>query len=725
MVKVQLKNKCIISVALIFLFLNYNYMDLNAASIMDVATSSDASEESFSGESEKKGDLDYVSTDSSLYDVEELSENKTEDRIHYLRIKGNSDDSNDAILIESNGHYGMIDSSLRFGNGGFESPVFEGSGYAVLSYLEALGVKHLDFFLATHSHSDHIGGIYDIVNGSVAEGGKALVDENTTYIRKSYTDNPSENSYGWRNGFFYDEAEKAMNSATKLLVDKHDNGLDKLGAVFNANGQGDIDDTISFSFYDYNIFLYNLYPRSNEIENANTIVTYIEKGDIKTVLTGDINVYNSLEQDLSKAIVSQHGKITVMKVPHHGWCKSTSKEMIDTLGACWAILSTNYSDSSWYSPFYGYMKQKKMKIYRTMDVQGNALVQDMTNNTVSLQTGRITDESGVNTVSFNEYVKEWAQSGTPRWDKWWNDWDSYYTVYVNQDGTNKTGWNKIGKYNYYFDSSGIMKTGWISIGTKRAYLRDSQNYGHPLGSAVTGWDTINGVWYYFDNDGMGFTGWNKRSGNWYYIDNGLMNTQKVRTIDGEKYYFESDGKLKTGWINRNGAWFYLDSKGKIYKGWIKTASGWYYTNVFGEMLTSQWVDDCWLGSDGRWSYSYKGSWNFNHIGWWYEDSSGWYPKSQWQKINGKSYYFEQDGYMAVNQWVNGQWIDGNGYTNYKYKGSWHISSKGWWYGDTSGWYAKDCWQKINGSWYYFDYDGYMVTDTVVEGYEIGSDGICK
>lgn len=55
----------------------------------------------------------------------------------------------------------------------------------------------------------------------------------------------------------------------------------------------------------------------------------------------------------------------------------------------------------------------------------------------------------------------------------------------------------------------------------------------------------------------------------------------------------------------------------------------------------------------------------------------------------------------------------------------HDVQSGWWFEDTSGWYPYSQWQKINGNWYYFDYDGYMVTNKNIDRYWIGADGICQ
>ena len=78
------------------------------------------------------------------------------------------------------------------------------------------------------------------------------------------------------------------------------------------------------------------------------------------------------------------------------------------------------------------------------------------------------------------------------------------------------------------------------------------------------------------------------------------------------------------------------------------------------MASSEWVDDYWLDLDGALRYKPTGSWKKNRAGWWYEDTSGWQPYSQWLRINGKWYYFKEDGNMAVSQYVDGYWVNADG-----------------------------------------------------------------
>lgn len=51
---------------------------------------------------------------------------------------------------------------------------------------------------------------------------------------------------------------------------------------------------------------------------------------------------------------------------------------------------------------------------------------------------------------------------------------------------------------------------------------------------------------------------------------------------------------------------------------------------------------------------------------------------------------------------------------------WKQDSNGWWYTEGDSWATG--WKSIDGKLYYFNNDGYMVHDTTIDGYSIGSDG---
>ena len=87
------------------------------------------------------------------------------DRIHFLKTG-----TSDAIILESDGHFAMVDSGEDTDNPrAFEWLNLPGYEQEVLSYLKKAaadenGNVHLDFVLGTHSHSDHIGGFDPVIS---------------------------------------------------------------------------------------------------------------------------------------------------------------------------------------------------------------------------------------------------------------------------------------------------------------------------------------------------------------------------------------------------------------------------------------------------------------------------------------------------------------------------------------------------------------------------------
>ena len=102
------------------------------------------------------------------------------------------------------------------------------------------------------------------------------------------------------------------------------------------------------------------------------------------------------------------------------------------------------------------------------------------------------------------------------------------------------------------------------------------------------------------------------------------------------------------------------------------------------------------------------TWKSDDKGWWAEDATGVYPSGRWLEIGESWYYFNEDGYMAENEWIGGWWCGQDGACTYQGVASWKSDSQGWWYQDSLGWYPTSQWQKIDGVWYYFNSDGYVI-----------------
>lgn len=458
------------------------------------------------------------------------SESKS--RIHYIILDSDvvASTNSEAIVIESNGHFGLIDASNYSEE--YKEYTDRASGKQVIKYLEGLGATHLDFIIGSHAHSDHIGGILDIVNDT------GLINEDTIYIYKEYIFNSKEEIKGWDNIGYYQRVISELSGSKLLCVNSPDTDimrdLGQDGArLYKEKLTTDYDDHIDFYFEELKIGLYNLDIRSKTDENANSIVTVVDCNGITTVLYSDIDVYESMEQRITKEIVSDYGKMDVVKMAHHGFNRSTSKETLDMIDPQFAIVCAETRGESLFSPFYGYLRDKGTILYRTSDQKDKtAIVEDMTDG-LTIKTTEISNDHIVESSSIND----WIWNSSPLWCKWYKDYYNFDWVYLNSEG----------------------------------YIQKN-------------WKYINGKWYYLGQNGLGYDGWLNYKGDWYYIR--------------ECY-----------------------------------------------MVNGEWVDGYWLSKNGIWEYKPRASWKKNKKGWWYGDTSGWYAKNIWQTIDGKRYYFNEEGYL--------------------------------------------------------------------------------
>ena len=161
-----------------------------------------------------------------------------------------------------------------------------------------------------------------------------------------------------------------------------------------------------------------------------------------------------------------------------------------------------------------------------------------------------------------------------------------------------------------------------------------------------------------------------------------------------------------GWAKDNYGWYYFNGDSYHYSTWAIIDGNWYYFTNDGYMDYSEYRDGCWLGSDGVWNQAYSGgTWKANDTGWWFEDCD-WYPAGQWLWINGKCYYFADNGYLETGCYRDGCWLGSDGAWDSSYSGaSWYSDGNRFWFED-NGWYPVSQIIKIDGVYYSFDSKGY-------------------
>lgn len=172
---------------------------------------------------------------------------------------------------------------------------------------------------------------------------------------------------------------------------------------------------------------------------------------------------------------------------------------------------------------------------------------------------------------------------------------------------------------------------------------------------------------------------------------------------------------KEGWYQENHHWrFYQDDKPAL--NWKQIQGKWYYFDQDGNRLHSTIYKGYAFDQDG---VMVENSWTNLDNQWYYADSSGRLAQNTWKKINGSWYYFNQTGSMLSNTSVDGYLLTNSGAMAEK---GWIKLDQNWYYVTPSSRISQDKWEKINGSWYYFDKNGVMLSQTTIGAYLLGDSG---
>ena len=182
-----------------------------------------------------------------------------------------------------------------------------------------------------------------------------------------------------------------------------------------------------------------------------------------------------------------------------------------------------------------------------------------------------------------------------------------------------------------------------------------------------------------------------------------------------KVNVQEDKPKKEGWYQENHHWrFYQDDKPAL--NWKQIQGKWYYFDQDGNRLHSTIYKGYAFDQDG---VMIENSWTKLDNQWYYADPSGRLALNTWKKINGSWYYFDQTGSMLSNTAVDGYLLTKSGAMAEK---GWTKLDQIWYYVAPSGKISQDKWEKVNGSWYYFDKDGGMLSATTFKGYLFNQSG---
>lgn len=275
--------------------------------------------------------------------AEQFLQQEGADRIHFLNTG-----SSDAILIESNGHFALVDAGEDSGYPA-DRPnlIYTGYEQAVLQYLkdhaaDETGRVTLDFILATHAHSDHMGGFDTVVSDPDVTVKRA-------YLKAYRPENiRSKEKRKWDNQEVYDQAVQALEARGVEIISDLPTEAFQLGD-FTVRFLNTEQDTVHKSID----------------ENDNSVLTLLEKGGTKALLTGDLNNLSGDEKRLAPEI----GKIDLLKIGHHGYVFSSSWGFLKTLSPE-VIVATNRSSKIIYPTVKWRVAATGSALFPTVDHNG-------------------------------------------------------------------------------------------------------------------------------------------------------------------------------------------------------------------------------------------------------------------------------------------------------------------------------------------------------------------
>jgi beta-lactamase superfamily II metal-dependent hydrolase len=192
-------------------------------------------------------------------------------RVHYIDVG-----QGDCELIECGGKYMLIDA----GENGHETEV--------LNYLNSLGVTKLDYVVASHQHSDHIGGLAEVLSEF----------EVATVIMPKLTKEQTPT-----NSTYYEFINAVKESGAKAVYAKVGASYELGGGTFEILG-----------------------PVTDDAEDINSmsIVARFDYGSNSFLFTGDA------EKDEEGEILETGANLDcdVLKVGHHGSTTSSGKKFL-------------------------------------------------------------------------------------------------------------------------------------------------------------------------------------------------------------------------------------------------------------------------------------------------------------------------------------------------------------------------------------------------------------
>lgn len=496
----------------------------------------------------------------------------------------------DAIVVECNGHFGIVDSGEddSYPDGSDPRyPLREGTIIGcgvedkVIPYLWKIGVRpgNLDFYIGTHPHSDHIGSASQVIQ---------MFKPSRIYTPRYDDSYITDENHLWDNQYVYDRLVEAAQQAEVEYGAQLIQNFTYLNRSFMLGG----------AF----IRLYNTgtdYQTTGVFDaNCFSLGVKVTVGIHSAFLAGDINNYTGVEDELASLV----GSVDFLKMGHHGCLGSNTTAYLDALSPLYVFQTGKYSMLP--AQTAQSLANLGSRYASTDDVCADGLdayvvtlsATGVTSNFDYLKPRVYYSEEagdyrcyqgGLPNASFTGWIRGdggwlWFDcSSEPVRSSWVSDDGAWY--YVGADGLMCSGWKRIGSSWYYFDASGAMATGWRQVDGSWSFFASS-------GQMQTGWVLDGASWYWLDSSGQMQVGWQRVGGSWYCLGSGGAMATGWQKVAGEWYYLDADGAIVTGWKKVSGLWYHFSGSGQMSTGWLDLDGSWYYLGTDGAMVMgTEWI----------------------------------------------------------------------------------------------------------------------------------------
>lgn len=277
------------------------------------------------------GNSDKLFGDDFLFNATETADTQSPKlEVHYIDVG-----QGDCSLILCDGKTMLIDA----GENGHETEV--------LDYLRLKGIEKLDYIVASHQHTDHIGGLPEVLD--------EIGTDNIIMPRLTKEQTPTNSTY---TAFL----NSIKNSGANVIASK-------VGATYSLG-------SATFEI---------LGPVTNEVEDINSmsVIVKLTYGENTFLFTGDA------EKDEERSVIATGADLDcdVLKVGHHGSGTSSCKDFLDAVTPEICVIQVG-ADNDYGHPHDNIVERLEKyadEIYRT-DLCGDIVItSDGTNINISFE----------------------------------------------------------------------------------------------------------------------------------------------------------------------------------------------------------------------------------------------------------------------------------------------------------------------------------------------------